>query len=163
MTDAKIYSDIFDIVSENYKKTGGSFGVSKTAYLHLAADNPSDVDVYELSKENDNRVFLEKCYMSFLKRLADERAFESWTPRFELPKSEYQRLLVITMIGSAEYDRAQIRAYNNIYSQKNVYGGKLETISATTGMTMPDKLLKLYRKQPEFLKKIERKIAGIKN
>lgn len=162
MNDNKIYSDIFDIVSENYSNAGGKFSVSKTAYLHISNDDPSCVDVYALSRETDKRAFLEKCYISFLKRLADEHAFESWVPRFSLPDQEYKRLLVATMIGSAEYDRDQVRAYNNIYSARNVYGGQLETIDAAGKMGMPDKLMKLYRKQPEFLKKIARRIAGIK-
>lgn len=162
MSDSNIYSDIFDIVNENMKNAGKSFSVSKNAYLHLAKERPNCVDVFRLSQEPDNRIFLEKCYISFLKRLADEKAFASWNERFSLPCSEFQRLLVITMISSTEYNRSQVKAYNNIYSQKNVYGGNLNSAQTSGALTMPEKLLKIYRKQPEFMKKIERKIAGIK-
>jgi hypothetical protein len=162
MKDLEIYSKIFDITSENMQKANHSFTVSKDAYLHLSADNPQSVDVFKLSEEDSNEKYLEKAYISFLKRLSDETAYKNWSGRFSLPKHEFQRLLTITMINATEFNNTQVRAYNNIYSQRNAFGGNVSNVQKSNGMNMPDKLLKFYRNQPEFMKKIERKIMGIK-
>lgn len=162
MKDIDIYSKIFDITSDNMKNVNKSFNVSKEAYLHLSKDNPQSVDIFELYQENDNALFLEKAYISFLKRLSDDTAYKNWSGRFSLPKQEFQRLLTITMINAPEFNNAQVRAYNNIYSQRNIFGGNIANVKKSTGMNMPEKLLKFYRNQPEFMKKIERKIMGVK-
>lgn len=162
MQDIDVYSKIFDITNQNMKDAGKSFNVSKSAYLHLSKDNPQSVDIFELSQEDDNAVFLEKAYISFLKRLSDDTAYKNWSGRFSLPKHEFQRLLTITMINAPEFNSTQVRAYNNIYSQRNMFGGNVAKVQQSNGLNMPEKLLKFYRKQPEFMKKIERKIMGIK-
>lgn len=162
MKDIDIYSKIFDITSDNMKNVNKSFNVSKEAYLHLSKDNPQSVDIFELYQEDDNALFLEKAYISFLKRLSDDTAYKNWSGRFSLPKQEFQRLLTITMINAPEFNNTQVRAYNNIYSQRNIFGGNIANVKKSTGMNMPEKLLKFYRNQPEFMKKIERKIMGVK-
>mgnify|MGYP001071770713 CR=1 FL=1 len=69
---------------------------------------------------------------------------------------------MVSLINSEEYSRNYVKVYNNIYSQKNIFGGSLNRVQqASGGLNVPEKLLRVYRKQPKFLRKLERRILGI--
>lgn len=160
----EIYSAIYDITEKNIKDAGSEFSVSKEAFAELCGIHPQNVDVFILSREESNRIFMEKAYIRLLKRLADARAYENWGGRFNLPPSEFQRLLISTIITSAEFSGKNVNAYNNIYSLHNQYKGRLseskkmmsvrksELYFKTYGM-----LKKIYNKLPENIKKILKK------
>lgn len=157
-----VYSDIFDVVEKNMQSAGGRFNVSRTAYLCTACNDAQKVDIYDLSHEEDNRLFLETAYIALLKRLVDERALTNWEGRLDIPKEEFQRLLTNSIMNSLEFSKVHIKVYNNIYSQRNAFGGKISSAVSSGGMSMPERLMKFYRKQPEFMKKLEKKIMGVK-
>lgn len=161
MKDIDIYSAIFDITNQNMKDAGKELGFSKDAFMYVTSNNPAIVDVFKLTKYTDNKTFLELAYLNFLKRRSDEKAISNWQGRFSLPSQEFQRLVVNSLIKSQEFHNTCVKAYNNIYSTNNMFGGNISQVKSI-GMNMPEKMLKLYRSQPEFLKKLERKIMGIK-
>lgn len=162
---SSIYSNIFEITKENIEQAGGSFSVSKEAFEELSVIHPRDADIFLLSREQDNRLFLEKSYIRLLKRLADERAYENWTGRFSFPTAEFQRLLTMTLVTSPEFAGTDVNVYNNIYSTHNRYGGKLsespdmlDVKNAERRIRIYNFLRKLYNRLPERIKKLLRKL-----
>lgn len=162
MKDVDIYSAVFDVSHDSMVKAGKDFHFAKDTFMYSVSNDINTVDIYELSKYTDNSTFLQLAYLMLLKRLPDQRAIEHWQDRLELPYKEFQSLVIKSLINSQEHYNNCVRAYNNIYSNHNIYGGKISQIRSS-GMNMPEKILKIYRKQPEFLKKLEKKIMGVKN
>jgi len=150
--NTNIYSDIFDITSKNMEAAGMNFTVSKEAFLEMCRAHPVNADVYELSKEKDNKIFLEKAYITMLKRYADERAFASMEEKMNLPSEEFQRNLVLTIISSPEFANKNVDIYNNIYSSHNSYHTNLLKIRIYYS------LKKIYDKFPEGVKKVLRRL-----
>ncbi len=162
MKDLDLYSAVFDITTQNMEEAGEEFHLPKEAFLFMAEDSPWKADIFQISKERENEVFLEKAYLACLKRFCDEGAFLNWQKKFSLPKQEFQRQLMISLINSEEYSRNYVKVYNHIYSQKNIFGGSLNRVQqASGGLNVPERLLRVYRKQPKFLRKLERRILGM--
>lgn len=161
-----IYSDIFDITKGNMNAAGMDFTISKEAYLKMSESHPVNADIYELSKEKNNRTFIEKAYVTLLKRYADERAFSSWERKINLPSEEFQQLCVPTIMNSPEFAGKNVDVYNNIYSPHNAYHGDLircnkflkMSKNADRKMKIYYSLKKIYDKFPEGIKKILRKL-----
>lgn len=161
MEDMDVYSALFDITTQHMEEAEKSFHLPKEAFLFMAEDLPQGADIFKISRENDNFIFLEKAYLACLKRICDKDAFQNWQKRFSLPKHEFQRALIVSLLNSEEYNGKHIRAWNNIYSQKNIFGGNLTKAQRSGGLNVPEKLLKFYRKQPKLLRKLERKVLGM--
>jgi len=161
MDDRAVYSALFELTSQNMENAGKEFRLSEKAFLFMTENPPQKADIFQISKEKENDIFLEECYLALLKRICDEGAYFSWKERFSLPWYEFQRRLTIALISSDEYSRNQVRAFNHIYSQRNIYGGNLSRIPTPAKLNIPEKLLRFYRKQPKFLRKMERKILGM--
>ncbi len=160
-----IYSAIYDITEENIKNSGGEFSVSKEAFAELSVIHPQNADIFLLSKEENNKLFMEKSYILLLKRLADTKAYENWEHRFSLPCCEFQRLLIMTLITSGEFAGKNVNAYNNIYSLNNQYKGNLAESKKLLSVKKAELYLRTYRilrkvynKFPECIKKILRKM-----
>jgi len=152
----EIYSDIFDIVTEKLD----SFKFSKQSYMYMVQCSPDNVNVPELSDCTDNKTFLETAYMAFLQRPVDDKAFENWKDRFSLPENEFRTAVIHTLVSSQEFANTMITVENNIYNS----GEMAVSGNAVAGSSVrwPEKLLRFYRKQPEFVKKVVRKSMGIK-
>ena len=165
LMEDNIYSAIFDITKDNIQAAGGSFSVSKEAFMELSGIHPKNADVLVLSRERNNRLFLEKAYIRMLKRLADERAVSMWEGRFSLPCEEFQRLLVMTLISSPEFKGKNVDVYNNIYSSHNTYHGVMSSAAKPVSVRQAERRIKIYnalRKVynilPECIKKILRAV-----
>jgi len=152
----EIYSDIFDIVTEKIP----DFRFSKESYLYLTECSPDEVNVLSLLECSDNRTFLETAYIAFLQRPVDEKAFENWKNSFNLPEDEFRDSVILTLSASQEFANTMISVKNNIYDHGN--GVNNENPVAGSAVRWPEKLLRLYRKQPEFIKKAIRKSMGMK-
>lgn len=160
-----IYSAIYDITEDNIEKAGQSFSVSKEAFTELSVIHPQNADIFLLSKEEDNKLFMEKSYIRLLKRLADIKAYENWEHRFSLPWNEFQRLLTMTLITSREFSEKNVNVYNNIYSLNNQYKGDLARSKKVLSVRKAEVYLKthkilrkIYNRFPECIKKILRKM-----
>ena len=152
----EIYSDIFDIVTEKIP----DFRFSRESYLYLTECSPDEVNVLSLLECSDNRTFLETAYIAFLHRHVDEKAFENWKNSFNLPEDEFRDSVILTLSASQEFANTMISVKNNIYDHGS--GVNNENPVAGSAVRWPEKLLRLYRKQPEFIKKAIRKSMGMK-
>lgn len=159
-----IYSSIYDITNENILLSGKEFAVPKEAFMELCIMHPQNADIYILSKEENNKLFMEKSYIRLLKRLADDRAYENWSGRFNMQCDEFQRLMTMTLVTSAEFAKTDVKAFNNFYSQHNQYGGRLskskmaiDVKKSEFKIKMYNSLRKVYNKLPEGAKRFLRK------
>ena len=161
MNDKDLYSAIFDIVSTNAGKAGSTMEVRKECYMYLTEASPDTVDILELSKEEDNSLFLEKAYYIMLCSMVDKKAKSDWSDYEKLPKEDFQMRVINAIKGSEEFFTKQIKLKNNIYSGNNPYGGSLIGLRGGSSVSVPEKLMRTYRKMPEFVKKAARRIMGI--
>lgn len=152
----EIYSEIFDIVTEKIP----DFRFSKESYLYLTECSPDEVNVLSLLSCSSNKIFLETAYIAFLQRPVDEKAFENWKNSFNLPEDEFRNSVILTLASSQEFANTMISVENNIYDHGNPVNG--ENPVAGSAVRWPEKLLRLYRRQPEFIKKAIRKSMGMK-
>ncbi len=162
MENKNIYSDIFDIVSGNMKNEGKEFSFSRECYLCNASADPVNTDILALSEIKDNRRFLEIAYSMLLKRGVDDNAVKCWEGRFGLPSRDFQKLVIRSILKSAEYQASHVRALNNIYSENVSYGTDISGVRRNSSVTMPEKIMSVYRRMPEPLKKAARKMMGVK-
>lgn len=162
MNDKNIYSDIFDIVNENMEKSGNKFPLSKECCICNSEADPVGVDILKLSMEKDNRIFLENAYNMLLKRHVDSKAIKNWEGRYGLPSEDFQQLVIKSIIKSEEFSLANVKIKNNIYSENNSFGGDFSAVKRSSSVTVPDKLMSVYRRMPEPLKNMARKVMGIK-
>jgi hypothetical protein len=151
-----VYSGIFDIVNQELQ----NFRFSKESYMFLTELSPFEADVLELMKCPDNRTFLECAYMAFLQRPIDTKAFDNWKDRFSMNEEEFRRAVINTLVSSQEFINAEVSVENNVFSTNTV--SSPSAVSGSSAVRWPDRLLRIYRKQPEFVKKVVRKSMGIK-
>ncbi|MDO4862941.1 MAG: hypothetical protein Q4A05_02120 [Ruminococcus sp.] len=160
MKDIDIYSAVYDIVDENMNKTGQKLRISKELVLSTTIIKPGKVDILKLSRERNNETFVKKAYIFMLNRQIDGEALRAWKPQYKLPPEEFQHNVVATIKGSEEFFKNQVRMYNNIYSENTAFGGRLSGIGRTAGIPVSERLLKVYRKMPPFMKKAAKKVLG---
>lgn len=155
-----IYSDIYDITCKNLENSGNKARFSKEAFEFAALCSPFETDILKLCETPENSVFLEKAYLAILQRPIDDIALENWQQRLSMPKHEFQQLVITSLLTSQEAVNCNVRIKNNIFPAR-----VRRTISAPQGVSsipLPEKLLRIYRRQPEAFKKIVRKIMGVK-
>ena len=159
MTDKDMYAAIYDIVAEQMQAAGGELAFDKASCADLALQAPDRTDVLELSYEEDNLQFLKKAYLTMLARQIDPGALEAWSERAALPREEFQASVVTALKGSDEFFLAQYRLENNLYADHSLYAGTPVGAGASR-ITLPEKLMRMYRKMPTPLKKAAKKILG---
>lgn len=157
----KTYSQLFDIVSDELKKHDMEFKFSKESYMYMTKCSPDNINVLDLLECSDNRVFLETAYIAFLQRPIDDKAFENWQGRFSDPPHEFRTAVIETLTTSQEFANTMISVENNIYSSGITTNGNVP-VAGGSAVKWPEKLLRFYRKQPEFIKKAVRKSMGMK-
>ncbi len=158
--DMDIYSGIFSIVTDELKKNNIDFRFSSDSCTYLAQCSPDEADLLDLMKCRNNRNFLETAYMAFLQRPVDEKAFNNWKEKFSMNENEFRSAVINTLITSQEFFNASVSVRNNIYASGNVLN--LSVPAGSSAVRWPDRLLRIYRRQPEFIKKAVRKSMGIK-
>ncbi len=141
-----VYSGIYEVVTEKLD----NFRFSKESYLNMTENSPHEADVVKLL-ECDNCIFLECAYLMFLQRPIDEKAFEGWKEKFSMNENEFRNSVINTLINSQEFANASVTVKNNIYASNTINTPSARTVSSA--VQFPDKLLRIYRKQPEFVKK----------
>lgn len=162
MKDMDIYSALYDIVDENMNKAGQKFRISKKITLSTAAATPGKVDILKLSRERDNDTFVKKAFLLLLGRQIDGTALRQWKPQYKLPPEEFQHHVIATIKNSEEFFNTQVRMYNNIYSENTSFGGSISGIGRSAGITVPERMMKIYKKMPPFLKNAAKKILGVR-
>lgn len=161
MKDIDIYSEIYDIVDENINNAGQKLRISKELVLSTALMKPGQVDILKLSRERNNETFAKKAYIFMLNRQIDGAALKALKPQFKLPPEEFQHNLISSIKTSEEFFKNQVKMYNNIYSENTSFGGRLAGIGRPGGIPVSERLMKVYRKMPPFMKKAAKKILGV--
>ena len=159
MNDQELYAEIFDIVEGRMRDAGMEFGIDRECCTALALQPPGCTDVLALSYEEDNALFLKKAYLAMLSRNIDPGALDAWADRMELPAEEFQAMVVNGLKGSEEFLQAGYRLRNDLYADESLFTGAPAGAGAG-GVTLPEKLMKMYRKMPSPLKKAAKKILG---
>ena len=159
MNDQEMYAAIFDIVEERMQEAGMEFAIDKECCTALALQPPDCTDVLALSYEEDNVLFLKKAYLAMLSRNIDPGALEAWAERTDLPREEFQAMVISGLKGSEEFLQAGYRLENDLYADESLFAGSPAGTGAG-GVTLPEKLMKMYRKMPSPLKKAAKKILG---
>ena len=162
MKESQIYSAIYDIVDENLAKAGKKLHTSKDLTLCAVSTKTRTVDIMKLARERNNDTFVKKAYILMLNRQIDKQALKIWRTHYDLPPEEFQRAVVIGIRGSEEFYANQVKMYNNIYSEHNAFGGNVAGIAPPAGITVPERMMKLYRKMPSFMKNAAKSIMGVK-
>lgn len=161
MNDQEMYSSIYDIVQKNAGDAGSELETSKDCFLCITASEPSRVDVLKLSEEKDNMTFLRKAYICMLKRIVDPAALESWKLSADLSPEEFQLRCVNGLKLSEEFFLTHVKLENNIYATNNPVTGA-PAAAPGSSVTMPEKLMRMYRKMPDFMKKAARRVMGVR-
>lgn len=159
MNDQEMYAAIFDIVEGRMQDAGMEFPIDRECCAGLALQPPGSTDVLALSYEQDNVLFLKKAYITMLSRNIDPGSLEAWKDRTALPREEFQAMVVNGLKASEEFLQAGYRLENDLYADESLFAGS-PAGSGAGGVTLPEKLMKMYRKMPSPLKKAAKKILG---
>lgn len=161
MNDQELYSSIYDIVEKNAEAAGSRLETDKECFLCLAESEPCRVDVLEMSREKDNMRFIQKAYISMLKRIVDPAALDAWKLSADLEPAEFQLRAVNGLKLSEEFFLTHVKLENNIYATNNPASAAPAAVPGSS-VSMPEKLMRTYRKMPEFMKKAVRRMMGVR-
>lgn len=154
--DTEVYTLLYNEVSENFAKTGKSYGYKKNTFLCDVANHPQKIDVTRyLNLSNED--FMEAIYVAALKRLPDEKTRAFWAERYSLPVPQFQKEVLKCIAGSGSV------AINGIYLEGNPYfvqkrGLKYKAIGRLYGLTDKSCLREFGKKLPDPIQKIIRKL-----
>lgn len=155
-----MYSKIYEIVTGELEKNNKEFMFSEQSYLYMSECSPDIINVPDIIKYSSNKEFLEIAYIAFLQRPIDEKAYQNWSQRFSLPSEQFRRDVIMTLVTSREFENTGVSVTNNIIY--NIKETTDHTVPAGSAVKWPEKLLRFYRRQPEFIKKAVRKSMGMK-
>lgn len=151
-----IYSELYDVVSENLEAAGKRFEYGRDTFLCDVGSHPQDVCVSKYV-HLPNHAFMEAVYTSALKRLPDERTAKFWTDRCDMPKEEFQREVLQCIANSS------VTAINHIHLTDNPYfeqkcGLRYHMLGMLYGLTDKSSLREFGKKMPAPIQKIIRKV-----
>lgn len=151
-----VYGTIYDTVAENLCSTGKTFEYGKNTFLCDVGSHPQDVCV-DRYLELSNPEFMEAVYVAALKRLPDERTRHFWEASYELPREEFQRLVLECIAKSSVVAINHIRLTDNPYfQQKATLRSRL--LGQLYGLTDKSSLREFGKKLPMPIQKIIRKV-----
>lgn len=148
----QIYERLFEIADKNMQQSGRSFTCPKAAFLYYIKNDPCVTDVMELMETPaSNEEFLDIAYIAVLNRTADDTAKSTWKAHMDMPEKEFRRFLIRGLVNS---DEARLTGRHiSGYSRGSTGRKSLRQRSM-------EKLLAVYRKMPESIKNIIRKVIG---
>ncbi len=159
MTDKELYAAIYDMVETRLQDNGRTLGIEKALCVDFAQCPPGHADVLALSQEPDGILFLKKAYQAMLQRPIDDDALETISKQADQPVQDYQSGIVSGLKGSAEFVMSRTILENNPYAENTPYA-EAPVTGRFSSVTLPERLLKLYRKMPAPMKKAAKKILG---
>lgn len=154
--EKSIYEQIFDISDANMKASGENFSHKKSAFLAYTELDPHKVDLIELFNTSaPNQEFLDIAYITLLNRPAEPEAFQNWKKYFSMPEKQFRSLVIRRIVNSREADVCHKRIYNDIFSKQKYTESKSVLNSKAVQKLMP-----VYRKMPDKMKSLIKKVAG---
>lgn len=164
MDTREIYGRIYDITSRNMIENDMELEYSKEAFLFATECPVGECDVLSMC-ELDNMSFLEAAYVALFFRTADPGAYINWNKFENMYTSDFRRKLLNHLAGSREFSEKGVALKNNIYSSKaelnRVYAE--ESAGFASANKAVNKLYRIYKKFPSPIKKLIRKILGVRD
>lgn len=160
MTDTELYTALYDMTEARLLAEGKSLGDGRTLCLDLALCPPGQADALALSYEEDSSLFLQKTYLTMLQRPIDDGAMEQLSKLAAQQKpEEFRTGLVNGLKSSEEFAVTRCELHNDLYADQTSYAA-VPAGSYATRSVIPERLLRVYRKMPESMKKAAKKILG---
>ncbi len=150
----QIYDRLFEIADSNMQRSGKRFTCPKAAFLYYIKNDPYETDIMELMEtEASNEEFTDLAYTAVLNRPADDAARCAWRKHTHLPETSFRQLMLSELLASEEAGLTGkvIHGYAGNSSHKSSSGFR---------QRLMQKLLPVYRKMPEGVKRIVRKVTG---
>ena len=151
-----VYAKLYDVVAENLQNADMTFGYKKTTFLNDVNSSPQTIDVSKYL-ELDNEAFLQAVFVAAFKRLPEPKEVEKWNAKIELPKTDFQRLVLADIANSSVVAINHIQLDNNPYFRQNK-GLKYKAMGALYGLTDKASLREFGKTLPEPIQKIIRKV-----
>lgn len=156
--DIDIYNSLIHIVEKNLQNVQKKLEFSPEAFL-ISVQSKPDIINMSLWSDLDPDIFLEVAYMHLLKRVPEKEVLNYWEKRKQsMTKTAYQSAVIESIINSEEYSIKKVVVSNNIYCDVKE---KQRTIIVNTNSEINcylEKLVKVYRRMPLFLRKLAKKI-----
>jgi len=151
-----VYEKLYDVVQENMKNGGGTFGYRKTTFLCDIQNDPQVVDVSKyLALPNPE--FYQAVFVTTFKRLPEEKEEAPWRDKFDLPVEVFQKEMLLQMAKSSVVAINHIRFVNNPYFEQR-RGIKYRLLGSLYGLTDKSSLREFGKKMPQPIQKIIRKV-----
>ena len=161
MTDIEMYASLYDIVEQRMQDTGKTLTdtAPKDCCLLLAECPPDRADALPLCSETDRVQFLHKAYYLLLRRPIDAGTLRTLSAQTEMPDDDFRRNVFNSIKGSEEFALSRCILQNDPYADNTPYAGA-SIHSRAASITLPERLLRLYRKMPAPMKKAAKKLLG---
>lgn len=153
------YNWLLKIVDENMQQSGKTFKNQKAAFFYYLNNNPYKVDAMELIEMDvSDEEFINIAHIAFFDRLADEDTLLKYKGSFPCQSEEFRRKVIYDFKNSEEMKKNSKKVINYAYSKKYV-DKDIENISMKQSVMI--RILPLYKKLPNGMKKCVRKIFGV--
>lgn len=147
--EKEIYSQLYKIVEQNMKLSGGNMEFSEQVFLTSVGEKKNVADILRLWT-NDRQTFLTNIYLQLLGRFPESHAYEQWS-KDQREDTEVKKTMVYAIVSSEEFRIKQGVVKNNVIRKEEEIEHK-------------DKFIDMKRCIIEFLRPVARKLPnGIKN
>ncbi len=162
MDTREIYGKIYDITNNNMLENDMELEYSKDVFLFATECPVGECDVLDMC-DLDNMSFLEAAYVALFFRTADPSAYVNWKKCEDMYASDFRRKLLSSLAGSREFLEKGAVLKNNVYSNKAE--SNRACVEGSTGFSSANravnKLYRIYKKFPNPIKKLIKKILGV--
>jgi hypothetical protein len=158
MTDQELYAAIYDQTQSRMQRAGLSIP-DKEDTLLLAECPPCIADGTELAAEPDNIRFLHKAFLLLLRRPIDLNTLEVLRAQTEQPVDDFRTGVITGIKSSEEFVLSRCILRNNPYTDSTPCSA-IPVSGRFSSVTLPERLLRIYRKMPAPMKKAAKKILG---
>lgn len=152
--EKKVYGRLFEITERKMQQSGKDFTHPRAAFLYYLNEKCDEVNLTRLlSADLSNEEFLECAYIALLDRFITDEERKSYGAHLSLPEKAFAETVLRGIMGSDEQRNAG----------KRVKGCPESFLSGGSQGSKPglmEKLLPLYRKLPEGIKKALRRVLG---
>lgn len=150
----EVYGRLFEITERKMQQSGKEFTHPRAAFLYYLNEKCDEVNLTRLlSADLTNEELLECAYITLLDRFITDEERKSYGAHLSLPQKAFAEIVLRSIMGSDEQRNAGKRVKG--CSESLLRGG-----SQGSSPGLMEKLLPLYRKLPEGVKKVLRRMLG---
>ncbi len=155
VNDDALARQLYRLAAGRMQAAGSEMPCSEEVFSLMTAASPDAVS-YPAMRTLSNPDFLEAAYMLLLGRPVDEPSREVWQGSIPLPQTEFQTLVLKTIVQSAEYRKHPVPLMG---CPLTLSDGEQQNL-LISAQAMPERLVKMYQKLPRPMQKLAKKIAG---